>query len=277
MISKVGKGENWDLLENKWKFYQKFHQYFHREAILFNSKLSIEDFTSFVTRHHDFICKPLEGQCGRGVEIIHAVDFGDINKLYDYLHSFNADLMLEELIKQSPSMSYWNESSVNTVRLPMFHNHSGYHILKPCLRMGRKGAVVDNAGSGGVVAVIDEKTGILLTDCCDERGHFFSEHPDSKHPVKGWQVPRWNELIEFAKEVHSNIEYYPYIGWDFALTDDGWCLVEGNWGQFLSEFIDFEGIRKKFDRMFDQGYRYEYTSNNKFNRIFEKYYSGFIE
>ena len=23
-----------------------------------------------------------------------------------------------------------------------------------------------------------------------------------------------------------------YVGWDFALTDNGWVLIEGNWGQF---------------------------------------------
>ena len=44
---------------------------------------------------------------------------------------------------------------------------------------------------------------------------------------------------------------YPYIGWDFALTQNGWVLIEGNWGQFLSEFSDREGIKESFDKLFD--------------------------
>lgn len=252
MTEKVGRGEDFELLENKWKFYQKFSKFFHRDVFLFTSNTDKQQLSDFVSKHNDFICKPLKGQCGRGIEVLHLSSFDSIDRLFEYLHNANSDIMIEELIHQSDSMKYWNESSVNTIRLPMFHNPAGggYKILKPCLRMGRKDAVVDNAASGGIVAVIDEKTGVILTDGCDELGHFYKEHPDSHHPIKGWQVPNWKELIDFATEVHSTIDYYPYIGWDFALTDNGWCLIEGNWGQFLSEFVDYEGIRKRFDDMF---------------------------
>jgi hypothetical protein len=38
-----------------------------------------------------------------------------------------------------------------------------------------------------------------------------------------------------------------YIGWDFTLTEKGWVLIEGNWGQFVGQYIDKEGIKKQFD------------------------------
>jgi hypothetical protein len=40
--------------------------------------------------------------------------------------------------------------------------------------------------------------------------------------------------------------HHRYIGWDFALTDDGWVLIEGNWGQFLSQYVDKIGLKSKF-------------------------------
>jgi len=124
-------------------------------------------------------------------------------------------------------------------------------VLKPFLRMGRHGSIVDNGGSGGIFAVVDEMSGSLTTCGVDEFGHVFERHPDSMHLIKGWQVPRWKELLKTAEEVHRTVPNYPYVGWDFALTKTGWVLIEGNWGQFLSEAADKEGIKCKFDSMFD--------------------------
>lgn len=36
------------------------------------------------------------------------------------------------------------------------------------------------------------------------------------------------------------------MAFDFALTPQGWVLIEGNWRQFLSEFVFKEGLKNKF-------------------------------
>jgi len=252
MIDKVGKGEMWDMLENKNLFYQKFKQFFKRDVFVFDKECDVNNFIEFCNKHNRFIAKPVNGQCGRGVEIINTSDYKSPDEVFEYIKSKNVDYIIEELIIQASQMSYWNETSVNTVRVPSFINKSGFHILKPFFRMGRKGAIVDNAGGGGIFSVVDEKTGILLTDACDEMGNFYAEHPDSNHKFIGWQIPYWDELLKTVEEIHRTIPYYPYVGWDLALTDDrGWVLIEGNWGQFVSEFADKEGIKDKFDAMFD--------------------------
>ena len=43
-------------------------------------------------------------------------------------------------------------------------------------------------------------------------------------------------------------EKYKYIGFDFALTNEGWDLIEGNWGQFVGQIAAQEGIKNKFDK-----------------------------
>ena len=38
-----------------------------------------------------------------------------------------------------------------------------------------------------------------------------------------------------------------YVGFDFALTQEGWVLVEGNsLGQFVGQIAEQKGVRKQF-------------------------------
>lgn len=251
MRDKVGMGENWYLLEDKSKFYTKFQQFFDRDVLIYTDSTQIADLEKFCKKHATFIVKPLFGQCGRGILKIHMADFS--NNAYNLSISLSkeGDCILEELIIQDPEFAALNDSSVNTVRLPTFMNSTGFHILKPFVRMGRKGSVVDNANCGGLFCVIDERSGELITDGYDLRGNKYSEHPDSKHKLKGWIIPKWKDLLKTAEEIHSTVPNYPYIGWDFALTEKGWVVIGGNWGQFDSESADKEGIKPKFDAMFD--------------------------
>ena len=247
MISKVGMGVNCDLLENKGIFYENFKSYFYRDICVLDSKYKLDEFRVFCEKHNTFIAKPFDGQCGKGIEIINIENI----ETEFYRLTSSGKWILEELIVQDEKLAVFNSTSVNTVRIPSFINKSGFQILKPFFRMGRHGFVIDNAGAGGVFSIIDEKTGELLTDGIDEYGVSFEKHPDSNIPIKGYVIPRWSELLSLAETIHRTIAYYPYVGWDFALTNDGWVLIEGNWGQFISEFADKEGIKVRFDNMFE--------------------------
>ncbi|MBP5482603.1 MAG: hypothetical protein J6Y22_12740 [Paludibacteraceae bacterium] len=252
MTEKVGRGENWDLLEDKNNFYDHFGQFFKRDVIKFNETVTREAFTEFCKKHDSFICKPIAGQCGKGVEILHLADHdNDPDKAFDYLKS-KGKFIVEELIQQDESTKQFNPSSVNTVRLPAFLNKTGFHIMRPVFRTGRTGSVVDNAGNGGIFSVIDEKTGICRTKGYDEFGGIFERHPDSGAKYEGFQIPDWDKLLKFAEEVHRTIPFYPYVGWDLAYTvNKEWVLVEGNWGQIVCEYAEREGVKKMFDDFFD--------------------------
>ena len=74
----------------------------------------------------------------------------------------------------------------------------------------------------------------------------------SKVVFKNQHIPKWNQLLKLAEEIHRTIPHHRYVAWDFALTNNGWVLIEGNsMGQFMSEFADKEGIKKEFDSLFD--------------------------
>ena len=43
-----------------------------------------------------------------------------------------------------------------------------------------------------------------------------------------------------------------YIGWDATHTEKGWVVIEGNWGQFLSQYSDHIGLRDEFMRYMNE-------------------------
>lgn len=142
---------------------------------------------------------------------------------------------MEEVIRQHERLAMWNDSCVNTVRINSFLNNDKFDILCPFIRTGRKGSIVDNGGQGGIFACIDKETGKICTDGMDEKANTYTNHPDSGIKYKRWQIPYWLELVELAEKCHRNMPRHSYISWDFALTDNGWVLIEGNWGEFVCQ------------------------------------------
>lgn len=248
-FSKPSAFEAWNQLEDKYAFYKMMGTFFKRDVLKIDADSTYESFSLFCDNHKSFILKPLSGQCGQGVSIYKEVN-GDLETLFCKLKSISGGVVLEELIKQAKEMSAWNASSVNSVRIPSIATQSGLHILQPFFRTGRKGAYVDNTGAGGVFAAIDEKDGTVITDGYDESGNRYEKHPDSHIQYHGWKIPKWDELLDLVGEVHRSLSsIHHYVGFDFALTDDGWVLIEGNWGQFTGQYCTHRGVRKEFYKL----------------------------
>lgn len=248
-------GSDWrkyySILKDKFAFYSLCGEYFGRDACKVKDASDAVAFNGFCDKHKKFIVKPYNGQCGRGVEIVDLMTSGKSQEeLFGELLSAGGGVIVEELVQQSNVMAQWNASSVNTVRLPSYRTANGYISAYPFVRTGRAGSVVDNAGSGGVFAVVDEKTGVILTDGYDERGGVYKTHPDSHLTFQGWQLPDWKSLIELSHRVHAKLPpQLKYVGFDFAHTDSGWVLIEGNWGEFVQQGPLKRGLRKEFLRL----------------------------
>ena len=241
-------------LQEKYHFYELNKEYFHRNVFRICKNSVRDKFIEFAVSNRDLFVKPMSQSCGRGIFFTTIHDTNDAESLFDELNAHEGDWMIEQKIIQSKETAVWNESSVNTVRLPSILTKKGHYIMTPFFRTGRKGTVIDNAGSGGVFANVDRQSGMIYSDGMDEYGHFYECHPDSGMKYKGWQIPRWNELLQIVEEIHrKNMPSHIYIGFDFALTDNGWVLVEGNWGQFVNQYIDKVGNKKEFMQYIKQG------------------------
>ena len=235
-----------DEMRNKYNFYKLTAQYFKRPVMFLNAETDIEEFCDFCVSNSDLFIKNNSSSKGRGAMTASVKNREDAVNLYAKLTAGGGNYIIEKKISQALEMSQWNESSVNTIRLPSFLSKDGFRVLAPFMRIGRKGSIVDNAAKGGIIVCIDPETGTMLTDGVDEKGHYYTKHPDSGLTFKGWQVPHWKELISLAEEIQNTLPHHKYIGWDFALSDNGWVLIEGNWGQFLSQYNDHIGLKRQF-------------------------------
>lgn len=244
-----------DLFKNelidKYNFYLLNQVFFHRACLKITEDTSYEIFREFVKNQGKVFLKINAGSFGYNA---HSVSYGDEESLickYKKLHlNEGTQWIAEGLVVQDSFMAVWNKTSVNTIRMPSFLTGGQSVIFRPFIRTGRAGAMVDNAGAGGIFAVIDETTGRIITDGADEAFNRYERHPDANIDFRGWQVPRWNELLRLTETAHRQMSQHKYIAYDFALTKDGWVMIEGNWGQYICQQTATQsGAKKKFKEL----------------------------
>lgn len=236
-----------DLFYDKWKTYERFAEYYQRSAMLIDKESDHAAFARFIQAHPKFVKKAVRLSKGQSVALVDATGVDDSSALFAELLE-GGRTILEEPIVQSNLMSKLNETSVNTVRCITLKTNEGVEVLYTFLKVGRKGSFVDNGGAGGLLVGIDKETGMLITDARDEFANAYPSHPDHGYDFKGLKLPEWDGLIELTKSISAGISGISYIGWDFAHTEHGWIVVEGNGGsQLIGPQIVFqEGIKQHF-------------------------------
>ena len=244
---KVNTPESSRILFNKYSAYLHFKEDYKRDVIMVRNSESSKEFSDFCHSHPVFVVKPIDLNCGRGIQII---DIRQEFNAFERLLEMNPKgFIAEELIKQDESLSKLHPTSINTLRINTVNFGTTVEIKWPCLRIGRGGSIVDNAGAGGVFGAIDEQTGVIIR-VGDEFHHTFEEHPDTGIPLVGLKVPKWKEACILAKRLAEALPGCRFIGWDFALTDKGWAMVEGNHSPLLIwQIAAGLGIRNDFLRM----------------------------
>lgn len=235
-----------NALKDKWKTFLALKPHFKREAMLLESDTEFEEFEAFCEEHPAFLVKPLTSNCGKGIAFYSSVEGNELHGVFDSLKAVGESIVEEQLV-QDDRLGAFHPESINTVRVPtIIDTQGGAHIIAPFFRMGCGKSRVDNAGAGGVFASIDVRSGIC-TAAVDESGGEYLCHPDTGQKIVGFSIPRWNEAMQLAKELISKLDGVRYVGWDLALTSDGWAVVEGNsMAQFVAQIADKRGRMKEF-------------------------------
>jgi len=57
---------------------------------------------------------------------------------------------------------------------------------------------------------------------------WHEKHPESGQKIAGIQVPNWTSLRSEVLRLAKLLPATPYIGWDIVVTEDGFCVLEGN-------------------------------------------------
>lgn len=239
VIFKKTKGNN-TLPDSKYDRYIMFNNYFHREVLCISDKTNIsnDEYKQFMSGKESVVVKPLQGTKGHGVEF---VSTKQIPSVQEFKKLYN-NCLIEECIRQGDELKQFHPNSINTVRFVTGINFSGeFHYLFALIRFGQGKSIIDNVGSGGLIALIDMKTGEICTPACCGTSRYVC-HPDTKVMFQGFAIPRWDELCLLVRDMHLNHPGQRIFGFDMAWTEEGWDLVEVNPAPSLSSYQELTGV-----------------------------------
>jgi len=226
LIKKYNDPAYGELFDSKALFNERFEQFLLRDWVRFDDDK--EKVLEFLRKHETFVSKPVGGMCGKGIEKLNVSDLGGLEAAYEYLKGIDGELELEELIIQHPAVSAVYPESINTVRTVSINKDGNVHIICTYFRIGNNGKHVDNFNSGGMVAPVDEKTGIVKDRAIDKTKKLYAQHPYTGTEIQGFQFPDWEKAMDMVRAAAQVITQVGYVGWDVAFSEKGPCLVEGN-------------------------------------------------
>ncbi len=215
------------IFADKATFNERFGPYIRRDWVRLIPE-NEDQVLAFLEKHPHFVAKPLGGSCGKGVEMCKVEDFGSAKQCMDELLSRETKYELEELLIQHPQVSSVYPHAINTVRTVTVNHNGQVRLICTYFRIGNGGRHVDNFNSGGMVAPVDENTGIVMDRAIDKQKNLYEVHPMTGTAIKGFQFPMWQEAMELAMKAATEVPQMGYVGWDVAFTEKGPCLVEGN-------------------------------------------------
>lgn len=153
--------------------------------------------------------------------------------------------LLQERVEQHPALAALHPASLNTVRLVTVLRDGHAEPVVACLRVGARGALVDNWAAGGLIVGLDIETGALFGKGIRKPpavggGAVFDRHPDTGVQFDGYALPYVPAALDLARRFHRDMGGPRSIGWDLAFTPTGPCIIEGNshWNLSLHLAID---------------------------------------
>ncbi len=200
-------------------------------------RMEFSPLESIKEKTFDAFCKEVNGESGNGafclkVENGILTDRGVEISLDEIRSRFgNATFIIQDKLKNHPAIDAVYDKSLNTIKLITFLNDDGtVDFFDSVMRFGAGGNFVDNASRGGVFVGIEED-GTLQEVGYHEPGIkknlvVNGYHPDTNVKFGGMKIPYWDELLATAKRFHKFFYGIPSIGWDVAITPEGFVFTE---------------------------------------------------
>lgn len=183
--------------------------------------LSEDEVIAILEREPKFIIKPsIESGRGRDVRFIDRSKEPDLN-LKELLSYYYEDFIIQKPVKQHPSLSALNPSSLNTLRICTFlpPGQNNYVVLGVVARFGGDNSTCDNACSGGGFCKV-ESSGLIQ----DKIYHYRNWNSGSLSKDKGIEnlvCPSYQKVVDLCLSCHSQLPYMDLIGWDIAIDEEG--------------------------------------------------------
>lgn len=242
------------IFHDKWNSYLKYQKYYKRDVLLVDRDIQklTAAISGFLKKHSSFIFKPIYGGSGEGVKIFKTEECGGVDGIIKSLTKIRETnpfpFIIEEIVTQDDRIKILHPDSLNTCRITTINCGNEIKVIHPVLRVGQGKSIVDNAGAGGIVCGIDMDT-YKICATMDELGNIYDKHPDTGVDFIGFEVPEFAKALEMARELARIVPTTRYVGWDLALSDKGWVLIEANAdGMFVTwQLVYQKGFRTEMD------------------------------
>ena len=199
----------------------------------------------------ELIVKPAKDMGGKGISLFKRNNNGNFvddrgNVLsFEYLDkTYKTNYLVQEKFKQNQFMSQFNPTSVNTLRIAVYRdvNTGKLDILGAFLRIGGKGAFVDNISSGGSSVPINIIDGALGKYACDKSRVKHNIYNDIDFAKENLIIPNWNKIKAFVFDVAKRMPHMKLFANDVAIDINGNPkLIEVNTTDFSYMFYQVSG------------------------------------
>jgi hypothetical protein len=207
---------------------------------------SIEDLVILLREKRFLAAKLMEGTLGEGFYKLsfdgkkyyknnQDISEEDLWKLFDSWKGLKTGgyLVTEYLHTHRELGKIWNETP-NKLRIMVIREKNKPAIIGDAFfSFGTsKTGVIDNASAGGVACSVDLQTGELSRPVnLHNKKLIASEyHPDTNVRVSGI-LPHWELITKTLGEISEYLPQIRYMGYDIAITDGGFKIIEINTNQ----------------------------------------------
>lgn len=175
-----------------------------------------------ISKYDKLIIKPsIETGFGKNVALMD--NCSDSDGVKAMFKKYGANFVVQEVLKQHEMLSSFNASSVNVIRFISLFIDGEVRPVMCALRCGAEGSISDNNitkdGMGMFVIGLDEN-GRLRNEAYHSCGKKITVCPNGVE-FAGRELPGYHKMIEIIKECHSKMAHFGFVGWDFAIDENG--------------------------------------------------------
>lgn len=210
-----------------------------------------EEFCRLLENEGKLVFKSSAGTHGDGFYLLGYTD-GEITinektsskeELREVLTTQKSFYVVTEYVHMHPELKKIYPHSVNTIRVMVVNRH-GYDpkIKQTYMRIGSSTTgFTDNVAYGGVCAMVELDTGRIYAPETLKNHHYQAcpVHPDTGVSIEGY-VPNWDIVCEKVLDMCRYLCELEYLGFDIAVTEEGFQVLEINIHQDLHKVHSFD-------------------------------------
>jgi len=182
-----------------------------------------------------FVIKSRSGWGGEGVKVLEVigdayhVNGKEVANLEQVFRKCKDDILVPYISQHSYAQTIYPKA-LNSIRIITGIVDNEVHVLTAGHRFGSSTTgYVDNFTQGGIAGAIDLATGVLeAAYIFDKKKYKIDVHPDTKEQITHVAIPYWSQVLDELVKLHSAIGFVKYVGWDVAITENSFRIIEGN-------------------------------------------------